>query len=129
MDERKSSEYDGIYFLPGDEDGELILSFFDFKEDMAGGKPIDGTQMGNWYHIAFFKKDEEGNPVFDDTFEAILVDPATWIKNLAGAGVYGCAVKKTDKSCEWFDNYLRRTVGHVKIKQMIGALQSILEHK
>ena len=129
MSERKSSDFDGVYFMPGEEDDELILSFFDFKDDMANGKPIEVSKSGHMYHIAFFKKDENNRPVFDDAFEAILIDPATWITNLAGAGVYGCAVKKTDKSDAWFDDYLKKTVGHVKIREMIGCLKSILETK
>lgn len=129
MSERKSSDFDGVYFMPGEEDDELILSFFDFKDDMANGKPIEVSKSGHMYHIAFFKRDENNRPVFDDAFEAILIDPATWITNLAGAGVYGCAVKKTDKSDAWFDDYLKKTVGHVKIREMIGCLKSILETK
>lgn len=126
---KKSSEYDGIYFLPGDNDDELVISFFDFRQDMAGGKPIESTQIGYKYHIAFFKRDEKGKPKFDDTFEAILADPAIWISNLAGAGVYGCAVKKTDKSSDWFDDYLKKTMGYDKIREMIGTLKSVLETK
>ncbi len=128
-EEKESHEYDGIYFLPGQEDNELILSYFDFKQEMAGGEPIDGNSFGHMYHIAFFKRDEEGNPIFDDSFEAILGDPATYIKNLTGSGVYGCVVKKTEKSSKWFEDYLNRTLGHITIKRMVGALNSILETK
>ena len=129
MSEKKSSDFDGIYFLPGDDEGELELSFFDFKGDMAGGKPIKVSEIGHMYHIAFFKKDENGKPKFDDAFEAILADPATWIENLVGAGVYGCAIRKTEKSSDWFDDYLQKTVGPVKIQEMIGSLKSILDNK
>jgi hypothetical protein len=50
------NEYDGIYFLPGDEDDELVIHCWEFKSDteFAGAKPIDGNQIGNMYHIAFF---------------------------------------------------------------------------
>ena len=129
MSEKKSSEFDGIYFLPGEEDNELVLSFFDFKKDMAGGKPIKLSEIGHMYHIAFFKRDENNRPVFDDTFEAILADPATWITSLAGTGVYGCVIRKTDKSDAWFEEYLKKTMGHVKIREMIDCLKSILETK
>ena len=37
--EESSTDYDGIYFLPGDEEGELVLSYFDFNNEMAGGVP------------------------------------------------------------------------------------------
>lgn len=131
MDEKglKSTEYDGIYFLPGEDDNELVISYFNFRYEMAGGKPIESTSVGYKYHIAFFNRDENGSPKFEDAFEAILADPSVWIGNLAGAGVYGCVVKKTDKSSDWFDNYLRKTVGYDKIKQMIQALKLIAETK
>ena len=29
--EESSTDYDGIYFLPGDEEGELVLSYFNFN--------------------------------------------------------------------------------------------------
>ena len=129
QDEKESKDYDGIYFLPGEDDNELVLSFFDFKNEMANGTPIDGSKIGPMYHIAFFRKDENGSPVFDDAFEAILGDPGTYVKNLAGANVFGCVVKKTNKSGEWFDDYLKRTAGYVMIKRMINNLQSIVENK
>lgn len=128
-EEKESTEYDGIYFLPGQEDDEMVLSYFDFKNEMADGQPIEGTKIGHKYHIAFFKKDEEGNPVFDDAFEAILSDPEVYLKNLTGAGVFGCVIRKTEKSSKWFEDYLKKVFGHITIKKMMFALHSIAESK
>jgi hypothetical protein len=125
---KPSNEYDGIYFLPGDEEDEIVLSFFDFNKDMAGGTPIENTSFGYKYHIAFFKKDEDGIPLFDEAFEAILGDPATYIKNLNGSGIYGCVVKKTEKSGKWFDDYLERTLGFIRLRKMGASLKSLLEN-
>lgn len=127
--DKKSTEFDGIYFLPGEEEGELVISYFDFKQEMANAIQIESTQLGPKYHIAFFKRGEDGMPEFDASFEAILACPKTYIENLAGAGIYGCAVKKTNKSQKWFEDYLERTVGRVTIHKMIGTLKSILETK
>jgi hypothetical protein len=130
MPEKNSKEYDGIYFTPGDEEGELMISYWNFKdEDMAAAKPVGNTEIGNMYHVAFFKRNEEGEPAFDDSFEAIFADPSIYVSNLAGANVYGCMVKKTEKSSEWFEDYLQKTIGHVKIKELIGSLKSILDSK
>ena len=130
MAKKDDSEYDGIYFLPGNEDNELMISYWNFKDEaLANAKPVGNTQIGNMYHVAFFKRNENGEPAFDDSFEAIFADPSTYINNLVGANVYGCLVKKTEKSSEWFDDYLKRTVGHVRIREMIGCLKSILETK
>jgi hypothetical protein len=104
--------FDGFWFLPCDEEG-LNLSFFTFKDEYGGGTPIGGNQLGDNYHLAFFKENEEGMPEFDDAFEAILGDPQSYIKNLVGAGLYGCVVRKTTKTGKWFDDYLKSVVGSV----------------
>jgi hypothetical protein len=104
--------FDGFWFLPCDEEG-LNLSFFTFKDEYGGGTPIGGNQIGDNYHLAFFKENEEGLPEFDDAFEAILGDPKTYIKNLVGAGLYGCVVRKTTKTGKWFEDYLTSVVGSV----------------
>jgi len=104
--------FDGFWFLPCDEEG-LNLSFFTFKDEFGGGTPIGGNQIGDNYHLAFFKENEEGMPEFDDAFEAILGDPESYIKNLVGAGLYGCVVRKTTKTGKWFDDYLKSVVGSV----------------
>ena len=52
--DKKSTEFDGIYFLPGEEEGELVISYFDFKQEMANAIQIESTQLGPKYHIAFF---------------------------------------------------------------------------
>jgi hypothetical protein len=127
-DEKASSEYDGIYFLPGEDEGELVLSYFDFNKEMADGIPIENTNFGYMYHIAFFKGGDRGIPVFDESFEAILGDPATYIKNLTGSGIYGCVVKKTEKSGKWFEEYLKRTIGYIQMRKMGSSLKSILEN-
>jgi len=104
--------FDGFWFLPCDEEG-LNLSFFSFKDEYGGGTPIGGNQFGDNYHLAFFKKNEKGMPEFDDAFEAILGDPESYIRNLVGAGLYGCVVRKTTKTGKWFDNYLTSVVDSV----------------
>jgi len=104
--------FDGFWFLPCEEEG-LNLSFFSFKDEYGGGTPIGGNQLGDNYHLAFFRENEEGMPEFDDAFEAILGDPESYIKNLVGAGLYGCVVRKTTKTGKWFDDYLKSVVGSV----------------
>jgi hypothetical protein len=104
--------FDGFWFLPCEEEG-LNLSFFTFKDEYGGGTPIGGNQLGDNYHLAFFRENEEGLPEFDDAFEAILGDPESYIKNLVGAGLYGCVVRKTTKTGKWFDDYLKSVVGSV----------------
>jgi len=52
------SEYDGFYFLPGEEDNELCFSFFEFDGKLADSKKVDSNNaIGDVWHIAFFTKD------------------------------------------------------------------------
>jgi hypothetical protein len=103
------NEYDGIYFYSGKDD-ELIMHCWEFKDDTeyAGATPIEGNKVGNMYHIAFFLKGEGNNPICEEHYEAILGDPETYVKGLAGAGLYGCVVKKTEKSGKWWNEYIKR---------------------
>ena len=53
---------DGFYILPGD-DGEaeysLKLSYFNFPKNFVKGKKIDGSSIGDMYHVVFFKESED----------------------------------------------------------------------
>ena len=122
-------EYDGFYFLPGDDENEINLAYFQFKDEFGNSDPIEATPLGDKYHIAFFKRGDDGHPEFDDSFEAIFADPTVYIKGLIGAEVYGCVLRKTEKSQKWFDEYLTRAKKNVMMRKMTGALKSILETK
>lgn len=112
-------KYDGFYFFPDFDDyySNLRLAFFSFKDEMKGAKPIESSEMGDKFHLAFFKPDEEDIPQFEDSFEAILADPIVYINNMVGTGMSGCVLRKTEKSDEWFVDYLNLvTSGEFKAK-------------
>lgn len=121
-------EFDGFYFLPGDEEGDLNLAYFKFKEDWDS-QPVESSILGDKYHIAFFKKDVNGDPMFDEEFEAIFADPSVYIKGLIGAKLYGCVLRKTEKSAEWWKEYLERAQKTCLMNKMINVSKSILESK
>jgi len=124
-------DYDGFYFLPPEEDDVIGFSyqFFKFKEEYQNGTPVEGTTVGDKFHIAFFKRNEEGEAEFDDAFEAIFACPVTYVHGLMGAELYGCVCRKTDKSDKWFESYLNRATKGVTIKKMINTLKSIADMK
>jgi hypothetical protein len=124
--EQKS--FDGFYFLPGVEDDSLGFQYFKLKDEYDNGKPINGTSLGDMYHIAFFSRAEDGSPVFDDAFEAILADPTTYVQGLIGANIYGCILRKTDKSDGWFNNYLTSALGKIGISKLMKIAKSIAEN-
>ena len=110
-----NKNFDGLYFVPGDEDGQLEISFFTFNDEVNKGSPIENNAVGDKFHVALFKEDDEGDITFDETFEAIFADPVVYLKGLAEMGIYGTFVRKTEKSQIWFDDYLTRTMDHVTI--------------
>ena len=122
-------EFDGFWFLPTDEDDELNLAYFTFQEPYANGNKIGGNEIGDTYQIAFFKKGEDGQPVFDEAIEAILGDPRKYAHNLKGAGLYGCIIRKTDKSVKWFDNYLKDIMERVIMNKLSMYANSIANSK
>jgi hypothetical protein len=128
--ENVEDDYDGFYFLPVEDEKQaneigMNLAFFKFKDEMADGIPIESSDMGDKYHIVFFKPDEEGYPKFDESFEAILSDPVVYINNLYGSLIYGCVLRKTNKSEEWFEQYLDHATNGEFRKKLIGQLKSI----
>jgi hypothetical protein len=130
LNAKPPEEYDGFYFLPGRTDEETFsIAFFNLKGEFENGKPIDSTSIGNCYHVAFFKRDANGDPAFDGAFEAIFADPTVYIEGLAGANIYGCVLKKTDKSSKWFAEYLEKTKGSLLLKKLVSTAKAILNTK
>ena len=109
--------YDGFIFLPHDEDeDELEFRFVKYKGDF--GEPIEKTEIGDKYHVAFFKRDREtGEYSFDEKFEAIFADPMVYAKNLAGHNLFGTIMRKQEKSSDWFDDYLTDLTNAIRIEQ------------
>tara|TARA_R110000868_G_scaffold213896_3_gene464055 strand:+ start:1125 stop:1505 length:381 start_codon:yes stop_codon:yes gene_type:complete len=113
-------DYDGIFFLPGDKTDEMVISKFDFTEDMANGRYEDKTELGEIYHVLLFQE-KDGEIKFDETFEAIFGDPASYVDHLLGSGVYGCVVKKTNKSGKWLEDYLKTLKEDVILEEVVDA--------
>jgi hypothetical protein len=125
-----TQEFDGFYFLPGDEDDDdLNLAYFRFHDDQKTGLPIESTPLGDKYHIAFFRRDANGDPMFDEEFEAIFADPSTYIKGLLGARLYGCVLRKTENSDKWWNEYLTRAQKTCMMYKLKNACESVLETK
>ena len=111
-----TENYDGFYFLPGKDDDEMAISFFEFGEELGNQKKVDSkNEVGDLWHIALFTQGEKGEPVFNDSFEAIFSDPEIYAQNLSSIGIYGCVLRKTDKSVKWFNDYLDKVKNRVTI--------------
>lgn len=122
--------YDGLYFLPHeDENGEgMKFTLFDVKDEDRG-TPINGTAVGDCFHLIFFKEGEDGLPELEDNFEAILADPTVYVQNLIGGNSYGCILRKTDKSDKWVEDYLKRVGKHTIMLKLKHYAEQISESK
>lgn len=104
MSMSEMSEYDGVLFLPNDEEDGFEFRFIQYKKDF--GPAVEFNDIGEKYHVAFFKRDDENNFTFYETFECIFGDPMAYIQNLAGCNLFGTMVKKKANTSEWFESYL-----------------------
>lgn len=127
MSEPNATDFDGFYLTPGEDEGSLSLSYFDFKDDFDKGKKVGGTDVGDMYHVIFFKRSEDNLPELDDHFEAIFGDPETYIRGLIGANIYGCFVRKTENSFKWVDDYLKSTLSRVTLLKLKNYAKEIAE--
>lgn len=123
-----AKQFDGFYILPTKDKDGIKLSYFDFKDDFVKGEKIQGTNIGDMYHVIFMKEGKDGNPELDDHFEAIFSDPEVYVKGLLGAEVYGCMVRKTENSSGWVEEYLKRVLGRVMIAKMKSYAGSIADN-
>lgn len=115
-------KYDGFYIVPGDDEDSMQLRFFNLKEEIELGAPVENTELGYKYHVVFFKQKDDEPIELNDCFEAIFADPVTYAKGLLGSNLYGTFLKKTENSGNWFDDYLKKTVDSVKLINMAKSI-------
>jgi hypothetical protein len=123
----EANSYDGFYVVPKDateedEDDSMELMFFCFKEDEKFGVPIENNEIGFKYHVAFFKERDDGEMILSDCFEAIFADPVVYAKGLLGSKLFGTFIRKTEKSSDWFDDYLKKVVDSVRMVSMAKSI-------
>lgn len=126
------NEYDGFYILPSGDDDDpdgINLAYFKFKDEMHLGDPIESSPLGDKYHVAFFRRDVNGDPMFDEEFEAIFADPSVYAKHLVGSKLYGCILRKTEKSATWWQEYLQRAQKTCMYNKLISVANNIVESK
>lgn len=122
--------FDGFYFLPVDEEEEgMKFAYFRVTDEECKGEPVGGTDIGDMFHIAFFKRGEDGDPVFDEHFEAIFADPQFYVEGLIGAELYGCVLRKTTKSGKWWNDYLEKTVKSCTLNKLRKQIKQFAESK
>lgn len=125
-------KYDGFTIVPDDDDYENSkIIFFNLNDDSKDGIPIDNSPIGDMYHVVLFKAKSEIKDVkFDETFEAIFIDPLVYAKRLL-PNFYSLFVRKTDKSGPWFEDYMKTLLEALflsNLKKHKDYLQSIADN-
>jgi len=128
MNEVSAENFDGFYFLPTNSDDEMRLAYFKVKEGVLG-EPLKTNSIGDMFHVAFFRKNKEGFPVFDEEFEAIFSDPKVYVKNLIGSNIYGTFLRKSENSGEFWKEYLADTKAKCKLNKVKTFIESFLSLK
>lgn len=114
-------QYDGFTIVPDDDPIHSKIVFFELDEESKKGTPIENSELGDMYHVVLFKGE---NFDFDETFEAIFVDPVHYAKRLL-PNFYCMFVRKTDKSVKWFEEYLTDLLQRVMIKNLKNYKESL----
>jgi len=91
----KDDNYDCFFFLPTDEEGQI---HFQGSNYIDPGTKLDGSEMGDCYHVILFKESDEGEVMHLDKFDAILTAPLEYISRLIPDDWYGVVAKKTTTS-------------------------------
>jgi len=127
----KTNEYDGLHFLPNPDDPDgFIIDYFKLKgKEYADQKKIDSRPYGDCWHILLIDRDRNGMPKIDEPFEAILYDPDDYINNFLGTNIYGCILRKTDKSGKWMEDYLKKVNSNVKLQKLYRLAKSIVDNE
>ena len=109
LDEIGNVKYDFITFLSGEKKDSIAIMASDYNE---AGEPVDGSAMGEMYHIMLFRDHKEDEEKYDDVdcFEAILVSPSEYIARLIPAGFYGVVGRKTTTSGKIFEKLIAKTM-------------------
>ena len=96
----KKESYDCLMFIPGEKPDSLHIEGSKYRES---GEKLDGSAMGDCYHILLYKDNEIKGVHNLDLFEGILMDPLEYASRLIPQGWYGMFAKKTTTSDEFIN--------------------------
>jgi hypothetical protein len=102
----KDDNFDSFLFMPTEEENQIHFQGSLYKNP---GTKLDGSSIGDCYHIILFK-DDDGLVVKLDMFEAILMAPLEYISQLLPDEWFGVICKKTTTS----EKYVQETFDNLK---------------
>jgi len=97
----KDEPFDTFFFLPGEQDDTIHLESAMYKDP---GEKFGGSKMGDSYHIIIFREAEDGELVDVEKFNAVLIDPVTYITRMLGIDWFGIIARMTTTSETFIEN-------------------------
>jgi len=100
----KKEKFHCFYFFQNDDGPGVKVEGHHYNLEESGNF-VPGSPMGELYHIVLVKDHPEDKEKFAnlDCFEAILVEPVTYIIEMIKQGWYGIIARKTEHSHETVD--------------------------
>ncbi len=95
-----------LLFFHANEDANIDYYPIQLAEEYRTPK-ISHSNMGDTYTISYIGINDDMEPYLDYTFDAVLLDPITYVSNCAGAHIQGCIMRKSEKSDQFFQLYIK----------------------
>lgn len=97
----KDEPFDAFFFLPGEKEDTIHLESATYKDS---GEKLGGSAMGDSYHIILFREAEDGELVDVEQFNAVLVDPITYLSRMLSINWFGVVARMTTTSNNFIQN-------------------------
>lgn len=91
----KEEPFDAFFFLPGEKEDTIHLESATYKNS---GEKVGGSTMGDSYHIILFREAEDGELVDIEQFNAVLIDPITYMSRMLSIDWFGIVARMTTTS-------------------------------
>lgn len=97
----RDEPFDAFFFLPGEKEDTIHLEGATYRDP---GEKLGGSNMGDSYHVILFREADDGELVDIEQFEAVFVDPLTYVSRMLGINWFGVMAKKTTTSNTFIQN-------------------------
>jgi len=95
------NDSDSYFFLPMEESDNIHVQSSNYKDR---GTKLNGSELGDCYHIILFREDDDGGMIDLDRFEGILTAPVEYITRMIKENWFGIVCRKTTTSEEFVNN-------------------------
>ena len=97
----REEPFDAFFFLPGEKEDTIHLEAVTYKNP---GEKIGGSTLGDGYHVILFREAEDGNLVDIEQFNAVFIDPTSYMTRMLGINWFGIMAKMTTTSESFIKN-------------------------